>query len=131
MALAVLVLQALTVERRASGGAAHEEPARAQVARGPDEIADALEPEHRVEDEERDHLLAVRRVRRGGGHPRRNRAGFVDALLQNLTGLVFAVPHQLIGVLRTVELPERLVHADLAEHAFHAERARLVGNDRY
>ena len=112
-------------------GAAHQEAARAQVAGRPDEIADALEPEHRVEDEERDHLLAVRRVRRRGGHPRRDRAGFVDAFLQNLARLVFAVPHQLIGVLRPVELAERRVHADLAEHAFHAEGARFIRNDRH
>ena len=94
-------------------------------------IADALEPEHRVEDEERDHLLAVRRVRRRRGHPRRHRARFVDAFLQDLARLVLAVPHQLIGVLRTVELPERLIHADLAEHPFHAERAGFVGDDRH
>ena len=108
MALAVFVLQALAVERRAAGGAADQEAARTHVAGGPDEIADALEPEHRVEDEERDHLHAVRRVRRRGGDPRRHRAGFVDAFLQDLAGLVFAVPHQLIGVLRSVELTERL-----------------------
>ena len=59
VAVAVLVLQALAVERGAAGGAAHQEAARAHVARRPGEVADALKAEHRVVDVERDH----RRVR--------------------------------------------------------------------
>ena len=50
--MAVLVLQAFAVERRAAGGAADEEAAGAHVARRPGEIADPLEPEHRVVDVE-------------------------------------------------------------------------------
>jgi hypothetical protein len=45
--------------------------------------------------------------------------------------LVLAVVHQLLGVLRLVELTVRRVDAVLPEHAFHAERARLVGDDRH
>ena len=56
MAVAVLVLQAFAGKRGASGGAAAAgSPCRA-VAGGPDEIADALEAEHRIVDEERNHL---------------------------------------------------------------------------
>ena len=50
---------------------------------------------------------------------------------KNLTVLIFAVPHQLFGVLRMIELTDRTVDAELAEHAFHAEGARLVGDDRH
>ena len=37
----------------------------------------------------------------------------------------------MVGILRTVFLPFRRIDADLAEHAFHAERTRLVGDDRH
>ena len=67
VAVAVLVLQAFAVQRRAAGGRAEQEAARALVAGRPDQVADALEAEHRIEDEERDHVDAVRRVRRAGG----------------------------------------------------------------
>ena len=85
MAVAVLVLQALAVERRAAGGAAEQEAARAHVARRPDEIADALEAEHRVVDVERDHRHVVVRVRRSPAAIHEAHApGLVDALLQDL-----------------------------------------------
>jgi hypothetical protein len=59
MAVAVLVLQALAVQRGAPGGAADQEAARLHVAGGPGQVADALEAEHRVVDVERDHRPAV------------------------------------------------------------------------
>jgi hypothetical protein len=59
MAVAVLVLQPLAGQRRATGRAADQETARLHVAAGPDEVADALEAEHRVIDVERHHLHAV------------------------------------------------------------------------
>ena len=71
------------------------------------------------------------RVRRGRRDPRAVRAALVDAFLENLALLVLAVIRELVGVLRRVELAERGVDADLAEHAFHAERSRLVGHDRH
>ncbi len=129
--MAVLVLQALAVQRRAPGGAAEQEAAAAHVARGPREIADALQSEHRVVDVERDHRQVVGAVRRRRRDPRAHRARLVDAFLQHLARLVLAVVHQLIGVLRLVELPHRRVDAELPEHPFHAERARFVGNDRH
>jgi hypothetical protein len=64
-----------------------------------------------------------------GGDPRRHGAGFVDAFLQNLPLLVLLVEHELVGVLRLVQLPARRIDADLPEHAFHAEGAGLVGDD--
>ena len=59
MAVAVLMLQAFAVQRRAPGGAAEQEAARLHVASRPGEVADALEAEHRVIDEERDHHPVV------------------------------------------------------------------------
>ena len=131
VAVAVLVLQALAVQRGAPGGAAEQEAARADVAGQPGQVADALEAEHRVVDVERDHRHVVRAVRGGRGDPARHRAAFVDALLQHLAVLGLAVVHQLVGVLRLVELADRRVDAELAEHAFHAEGARFVGHDRH
>src|SRR3546814_1574820 len=53
------------------------------------------------------------------------------AFLQHLARRVLAVVHQLVGVDRLVLLSVRGVDADLAEQAFHAEGARLVGDDRH
>ena len=113
------------------GGAAEQEAARAHVARRPCQIAHALETEHRIEDVERNHRNAVRAVGRGRRDPRRHRARLVDAFLQNLAGLVLLVEHQLLGVLRRVELADVRIDGELAEHAFHAEGARFVGHDRH
>ena len=84
MAGAVLVLQAFAGERRAAGGRADQEAARALVGGGPDQVADALEAEHRVVDVERQHRQAVRRIRRRGRRPRRDRARLGDAFLEDL-----------------------------------------------
>src|SRR5689334_24337882 len=125
------MLQALAGKSRPPGRAAEQEAARSHVAAGPREVADALEAEHRVIDIERNHLHAVVRIRRRGGDPRAVRAAFVDAFLENLALLVLAVIRQLIRVLRGVELAERRVDADLAEHAFHAECSGFVRHDRH
>ena len=131
MALAVLVLQALARKRGAPGRAAQKEALRAGVRRGPDEVAHALEPEHRVEDEERNRVHALRRVRRARGDPRGNRSGFGDALFQNLPVFRFLVVEQGVHVHRLVHLAGARVDADLAKQRLHAERARFVGHDRH
>ena len=86
---------------------AEQEAARARVGRRPDQVAHALEAEHRVVDVERQHRQAVRRVAGGRGDPRRERAGLGDALLQDLAVLRFAVVQQLVVVLGLVELARR------------------------
>ena len=128
--MSVLVLQPLAVERGASRRGAHEEPAAARVAERPDLVAGALEAEHRVEDVEGDHRLAVRGVGRAGRGERRHRAGLRDALLEDLAVLGLAVVEQLLAVDGFVELAVGSVDAHLAEERLHAERARLVGDDR-
>ena len=84
MAVAVLVLEALAGQGGASGGAAQQEPAATHVAGRPDQVADPLEAEHRVIDEEGNHAQAVAGVGGAGGDERRHRAGLGDPLLQDL-----------------------------------------------
>src|SRR4029077_15992014 len=120
LAVAVLMLEALARERRAPGRAADQKAARLHVAAGPGEVADPLETEHRVIDIERNHLHAVRRVRRRGRDPRAIRAALVDAFLEDLALLVLAVERELVGVLRRVQLADGRIDADLAEQTFHA-----------
>ena len=127
----VLVLEALAIQRRAARGGADQEAAGTAVAGGPGQVADPLEAEHRVEDVEGDHRLAVIGVGGGGGDPRAHRAGLVDALLEDLAVLVLAVEHQVVGVLRLVQLADLTEDAELPEHALHAEGARLVRDDRH
>src|SRR5699024_1159533 len=61
--MAVHVLQPLAGERRLAGRRTEDEALGHLVAGRPEEVAGALEPEHRVEDVERDHRVVVRGVR--------------------------------------------------------------------
>ena len=130
MAVAVLVLQPLAVQRRAPGGAADEEAARPRIGGGPHQVADALHAEHRVEDEERDRGDAGRHRRGARRDERGHRASLGDPLLQDLAVLRLVVVEQVLGVDRLVGLAARGVDAELAEERLHAEGARLVGHDR-
>ena len=94
VAVAVLMLQPFAGERRPAGRAAEQEAAAARIGGGPDEVADALEAEHRIVDEERNRVHAVRRIGRAGGNPRRNRSGLGDALFEDLSVLRFLVVEQ-------------------------------------
>src|SRR3990167_4018740 len=131
VAVTVFVLQAFAVERGAPGGAADQEAAGAAVAGRPGQVADTLETEHRIEDVERQHRLVVAAVAGARGDEGAHGAGFVDAFLEDLTLLVLAVEHYLILVHRLIQLADRGIDAELAEHAFHAEGARLVRDDRH
>ena len=127
--VAVLVLQAFAGESGAAGGAAQQEAARAHVGGRPDQVADPLEAEHRVINEERNRVDAVVGVRGAGGDERAHRAGFGDAFFENLAVLGFLVIKERVHVDRLIELADTRVDADLAEQRFHAEGAGLVGND--
>ena len=127
--MAVLVLQAFAAQRRAARGGAEQEAAAALVGGGPDQVAHALEAEHRVVDVEGQHRQPVRAVAGGRGRPAGQRAGFGDALLQDLAVDAFAVAHQAGRVLGLVGLALWCVDAHLAEQAGHAEGACLVGDD--
>ena len=66
-----------------------------------------------------------------GRGERRHRAGLGDALLEELAVRRLAVREQQPGVDRLVLLAERRVDLELGEERVHAERARLVGDDRH
>ena len=80
----VLVLQPFAHQRRAAGGGAQQEPACARIGRLPDEVADALEAEHRIERVERHHRHATSGVGRAGGDEAGRRAGLGDPFLEDL-----------------------------------------------
>ena len=70
-------------------------------------------------------------VGRAGGGERRHGAGFGDAFFENLAVLRFLVVHQDVAIDGLIELAAARVDAALAEHRFHAEGARFIGNDRH
>ncbi|EPJ37408.1 putative Pyruvate dehydrogenase E1 component [Streptomyces afghaniensis 772] len=129
--VAVGVLEALTGQRRAARRGADEEAAAELVAELPHLVGRALPAEHRVEDVERDHRLAVRRVRRRGGDEVGHRTGLGDPLVEDLAVLGLLVVHQLVAVDRLVRLALGRVDAQGREEALHTEGARLVRDDRH
>ncbi|RMP03941.1 hypothetical protein ALQ30_05663 [Pseudomonas syringae pv. persicae] len=131
VAVTVFVLQAFAVQRGTAGGAADQETTGAAVASSPCQVADTLETEHRVEDVERNHRLVVAGIRSTGSDEGGHGARFVDAFLENLAFLVFAIEHHLFFIDWLVELADRRVDAQLAEHAFHTEGTRFVRDDRH
>ena len=131
LAVAVLVLKPFARQRRASGRPAQQETTRARVGSGPDQVADALEAEHRVVDEEWDGVDAVGGVGGARGDERRHRAGFGDPFLENLPVGCFLVVQEHVHVDRLVELTDVRVDADLPEQRLHPEGARFVGHDRH
>ena len=125
---------AAALRRRASCGPTvppSRKPRVRESAGRPDQVADALEAEHRVVDEERDRVHAVRRVGGAGGDERRHRSGLVDPFLENLAVRRFLVIEERVHVDRLVDLAGVRVDADLAEQRLHAEGARFVGHDRH
>src|SRR5205823_3439 len=92
------------VKRRAAGGAADEKALGPHVLRGPDEVADPLETEHRIEDVKRNHVDSVCAVSRASGVEARHRAGLSDAFFENLAADGFFVFGDLLGIDRLVKL---------------------------
>ena len=131
MAVTILVLQTFAVQCGAPCGTADKETACAHIARSPSQIAGTLEAEHRVIDIKRNHRHAVVGVRSCRSDPISHTTGFVNAFLQNLSGCGFFVEHQLVGILRRVQLTHLREDTELAEHAFHAKSARLIRHDRH
>src|SRR6266853_3772581 len=127
--VAVLVLQAFSGERGATGGAAEEEAACTHIGRGPDEIGDALEAEHRVVDKERNGVDAVGGVGRARGDEGGHGAGFGDSLFKDLAVFGFLVVHQGVDIDRLIFLADAGINASGAEQRFHTEGARFVWND--
>ena len=97
-AMAVLVLQSFARERGASTGSAHQETLAARVGESPDQIPDALEPEHRIVGEERDHRDAVVGVSGARRCERRHGASLVDAFFENLAVLGFPIKQEIFAI---------------------------------
>ncbi len=129
--VAVVVLQALTGQRGAAGRGAQDEAPGHLVGGGPQAVTGALEPEHRVEDVDRDHRLAVRGVGRADRGERGGGAGLVDALVQDLARVALLVGEHQLGVHGRVELALRVVDLLRGEHRVHAEGPGLVRDDRH
>ena len=128
-AVPVLVLESLAVERRPAGRGAQQEASATGIAEGPQLVADALEAEHRVEDVEGHHRLAVGRVAGASGLEAGRRARLCDALLEHLPVLRLAVAEHEGGIDGLVELAVSGIDAGLLEERLHAERPRLVRHD--
>mmetsp|Transcript_111216 Transcript_111216/g.354233 ORF Transcript_111216/g.354233 Transcript_111216/m.354233 type:complete len:941 (-) Transcript_111216:544-3366(-) len=124
--VAVLVLQTFAVERGPAGRGAQEEAPGAGIRGLPDEVADALEAEHRVVDEERKHGAALGGVRCAAGNPSAQRTGLRDAFLQDLTIRGLGVLHQNVVVHRCVVLAEGGVNLELVEERIHTEGSGFV-----
>ncbi len=125
------VLEPLAGQRGTPRRRAQHEPARHLVGRRVQAVTGALEPEHRVEDVDRDHRLAVRGVRRAHGGERRGGARLVDALVQQLALLGLLVGEHELGVDGRVVLPLRVVDLRRREHRVEPEGPRLVRDDRH
>src|SRR5262249_2829276 len=128
--VAVLVLQTFARKRGSASGAAEQKAARAHVSSGPDEVGYALETEHRVVNEKRNRVDAVRCVRSARGNERGHGTGFGDSFFEDLAVLGFLVIQKSVYVDRLITLAGTGINADGAEERFHAKGARFIGNDR-
>ena len=126
MAVTVFVLQALAIESGAARSAPQQEAARLHIARRPSQVANALQTEHGVINIEGHHDAVAGAVRGGRRNPAAHTASFVDALLQNLTGFVLFVVHDLVFIHRGVQLPLRVVNTHLTEQTFHTKGTGLI-----
>src|SRR5437868_6546486 len=98
------MLQTFARESRAPPCAAHQEALATRVRERPDQIADALEAEHRIVSEERDHRNAVRRVGCSSRRERSHGARLGDSFFENLAVLGFLVIEKILAVDRLIEL---------------------------
>src|SRR5208282_2799645 len=87
VAVSILMLQAFARQRRSSRRASDQEATAAHVTRGPNQVADALQSEHRVINEERNRVDAVIGIGGAGGDKRAHRPCLGDSLLENLSVL--------------------------------------------
>src|ERR1700722_679076 len=106
-ARSMLMLKPFAAERCSSGRRADEEAARSLVARGPDQVADPLEPKHRIENIKGKHCDVMETVGGGGGTPGRDRASLSDALFQQLSVARFAIIEHRARVFGFVQLTMR------------------------
>src|SRR5205085_9105800 len=99
------VLESLAQHGRASGSSAHQETLAARIGKSPDQVANALEPKHRVKGKEGDRRHVIVRIGSAGGGKRRHRAGFSNAFFQDLAVFFFTVVEQDVRIVRLIKLP--------------------------
>ena len=90
------MLQSLAGQRGSSCSSPHDEAACPTVAGGPAQIANALESEHRIQNEKWNGEQVMVAVGGPGGNPGRHRPRLVDPFLEYLSGFIFTIKHQLI-----------------------------------
>ena len=128
--MAIHVLQTFTGQGSAASSSAEEEAAGHLVSGSPHGVTGALETEHRVEDVQRNHRLAVSGV--GGtscdelGHG----TGLVDALVHDLAVDCLTVGQHEVMVDRGVVLAVAVVNLQRREPGVHTEGTCLIRDDR-
>src|SRR5215471_19848886 len=127
MAVPVLVLQTFASQRGTSSRTANQESATPHIGGRPDQVPNALEPEHRVIDEKGNRVDSVIRVGATRRNQRAHRSSFSDALFENLTVLRLFVIEQRVHVDRFIVLADARIDSHLPEQRFHAESARPSG----
>ena len=127
--MTVLMLQALAIERRSTGGSAKQETLTHHVCAAPDHVAHPLHAEHGIEDIERDHRQAVYRIGTASRHKRSHSTHFADTLLQNLPVAGFPIRQQAICIYRAILLTFMGVNTSDFEQTVHAKSASFIRHD--
>src|SRR5215470_9451616 len=115
MTVPVLVLQTFPSQRSAPRSSSEQEASCAHISSSPNQVADALEAEHRVINEKRDRIDPVIGVRGARGDKRADRTGFGDSFFEDLPVFGFFVVKQSIHIDRLVELADAGINSHLAE----------------
>src|SRR5687768_6968678 len=103
------MLETFTGEGGASGGGTDDETAGHLITGGPEGVAGALEPEHRVEHVDRDQRLTLCGVGGAGRGECSNGAGLVDPRVKYRSGRRLLICEQQFAVHREVVLAVRVV----------------------
>ncbi|CAB4639049.1 unannotated protein [freshwater metagenome] len=98
------MLETFAEQRGAPGSGADDETLCLCVGSSPDQVAYALESEHRIQGEERNHRNTACCVTGSGGSETRERAGFGDSFFKKLPTLGLDIGDEQLVVDGFVEL---------------------------
>src|SRR5580698_780314 len=115
MAMTILMLQAFARQRGSSRCSTNQESASTHVRSSPDQIADTLQPEHRVVNKKWDRIDPVIGISSSSGDKRADGPSFSDPFFKNLSIFCFFVIEERIHIDRLIELPHAGINSDLAE----------------
>src|ERR1700722_5082719 len=105
MAMPILMLQSFPSQRGSSRRASNQKAATAHIRSRPNQVANALQSEHRVINEEGNRINAVIGISGAGRDKRAHRPGLRNSLFQNLTVLRLLVIKERVHIDRLVKLP--------------------------